>query len=128
LPCRASKPDKRSGERDAEEELEELLEATVSSGRTKGTKPLKKVSSQDTVKNGAQQSKWKEGKLLPEGWEKMSGAEKASQLYMGERGFLFWANKLAFASVFVMGGLWVFFRFVGPGLGLYELADTPVPP
>jgi len=45
------------------------------------------------------------------------------ELYMGQRGFLFWANKAALWSV---GGLlvgWALFRFVGPALGLYKLAN-----
>ena len=53
----------------------------------------------------------------------MNPVEKASQLYMGQRGFLFWANKAALWSV---GGLavgWILFRFVGPALGLYRLAN-----
>lgn len=65
---------------------------------------------------------WKEGKLIPEGWEAMSLPQKISELYLGRRGLLFWANKIAFASVFVVVGGWVVFRFVGPALGLYKLA------
>lgn len=67
---------------------------------------------------------WKEGQLFPEGWDKMNPFEKAGQLWMGERGLLFWMNKAAYASVFVMGGAWVLFRFVGPALGLYELSNV----
>lgn len=50
-------------------------------------------------------------------------APPAPELYMGKRGFLFWANKAALWSV---GGLlvgWAIFRFVGPALGLYQLAN-----
>ena len=69
--------------------------------------------------------RWKEGQFLPDGWENLSAWEKAVQLYMGERGLLFWANKAAYASVFVIGGGWVLFRFVGPALGLYDLSGGP---
>ena len=68
---------------------------------------------------------WKEGEVLPEGWDKMDPVEKATQLYMGERGFLFWINEAAFASVFIIAGLWIVFRFIGPALGLYELSNGP---
>ena len=68
---------------------------------------------------------WKEGKLLPEGWEEMTSAQKATQLWMGDRGLLFWSNKAAYASLFIIGGLWVVFRFVGPALGLYDLSGGP---
>ncbi len=57
------------------------------------------------------------------GWDEMDPFQKANQLYMGQRGFLFWANKAALWSV---GGLivgWAIFRFVGPALGLYQLAN-----
>lgn len=33
------------------------------------------------------------------------------------------ANKSAYASVFIMIALWFAFRFLGPALGLYKLAD-----
>lgn len=53
----------------------------------------------------------------------MDPLQKAGELYMGKRGFLFWANKAALWSV---GGLivgWIIFRFVGPALGLYQLTQ-----
>ncbi len=66
---------------------------------------------------------WPEGQLLPSDWERLNPAEKAAAVWTGERGFLFWANKAAYYS---LGGLvvaWILFRFVGPALGLYRLAD-----
>jgi hypothetical protein len=66
---------------------------------------------------------WPEGQLLPSDWESLNPAEKAAAVWTGERGFLFWANKAAYYS---LGGLvvaWILFRFVGPALGLYRLAD-----
>lgn len=72
---------------------------------------------------------WKEGSLLPEGFDKMDPLEKAGQLWTGERGLLFWLNKAAYASLFIIVGGWVLFRFVGPALGLYELSNAlPVGP
>ena len=67
---------------------------------------------------------WKEGSLLPEGFDKMDPLEKAGQLWTGERGLLFWLNKAAYASLFIVVGGWVLFRFVGPALGLYELSNA----
>lgn len=68
-------------------------------------------------------AEWKEGQLFPEGWEEMDPLQKATELYMGKRGFLYWANQAALWSV---GGLlvgWAVFRFVGPALGLYQLQN-----
>ena len=78
----------------------------------------------------AGQAEWKEGKLFPEGWEGMDPLEKANELYIGQRGILFWMNKAAFASIGIVAVLWVLFRFVGPVLGLYSLESdllTPTP-
>ncbi|KAL3688544.1 hypothetical protein R1sor_014853 [Riccia sorocarpa] len=58
-------------------------------------------------------------------WEEMSILEQAWSLYIGEKGFLFWLNKLAYASIFLVIGGWIVFRFVGPALGWYEL-DSPL--
>ncbi|XP_030468565.1 uncharacterized protein LOC115687219 [Syzygium oleosum] len=61
----------------------------------------------------------------PKKWEEMSVAEKAVELYVGEKGLLFWLNKFAYASIFIVIGAWILFRFVGPALNLYQL-DTPL--
>jgi hypothetical protein len=68
-------------------------------------------------------AEWKEGQLFPEGWENMDPLEKMNELYLGQRGFLFWSTKLATNGVIVLGVAWVLFRIVGPALGLYQLAD-----
>ncbi|TVU21463.1 hypothetical protein EJB05_31099, partial [Eragrostis curvula] len=64
----------------------------------------------------------------PKKWEEMSLPEKALELYVGEKGLLFWLNKFAYASIFIMVGAWILFRFVGPSLGLYQLDAPPLPP
>ncbi|KAJ4965588.1 hypothetical protein NE237_017437 [Protea cynaroides] len=64
----------------------------------------------------------------PKDWESMTTTEKAMELYMGEKGLLFWLNKFAYASIFIIIGAWILFRFVGPSLGLYQLDATPLPP
>ncbi|XP_062229838.1 uncharacterized protein LOC133927396 [Phragmites australis] len=61
-------------------------------------------------------------------WEEMSLADKAVELYVGEKGLLFWLNKFAYASIFIMVGAWVLFRFIGPSLGLYQLDAPPLQP
>lgn len=61
-------------------------------------------------------------------WEDMNVAEKAMALYMGEKGLLFWLNKFAYASIFIVIGGWIFFRFVGPSLNLYQLDSPPLSP
>ena len=64
----------------------------------------------------------------PKKWEEMSITEKAIELYVGEKGLLFWLNKLAYASIFIVIGAWILFRFVGPALNLYQLDSAPLPP
>ncbi|XP_062102560.1 uncharacterized protein LOC133812760 [Humulus lupulus] len=61
-------------------------------------------------------------------WEEMSFAEKAWELYVGEKGALFWLNKFAYASIFIVIGGWILFRFVGPSLNLYQLDSAPLSP
>lgn len=61
-------------------------------------------------------------------WEDMSAAEKVMELYVGEKGLLFWLNKFAYASIFIVIGGWIFFRFVGPSLNLYQLDSPPLSP
>lgn len=34
----------------------------------------------------------------------------------------------AYGGAISLGVAWVVFRFVGPNLGLYRLAETPLPP
>ncbi|KAL3723744.1 hypothetical protein ACJRO7_035849 [Eucalyptus globulus] len=64
----------------------------------------------------------------PKSWEEMSLVEKALELYVGEKGLLFWLNKFAYASIFVVIGAWILFRFVGPSLNLYQLDTPPLAP
>lgn len=64
----------------------------------------------------------------PKDWETMTFTEKAIELYVGEKGLLFWLNKFAYASIFIIIGAWVLFRFVGPALNLYQLDSAPLPP
>ncbi|XP_020593010.1 LOW QUALITY PROTEIN: uncharacterized protein LOC110033389 [Phalaenopsis equestris] len=61
-------------------------------------------------------------------WEEMKLSEKALEVYMGEKGLLFWVNKFAYASIFVVIGGWILFRFLGPSLGLYQLDSPPLSP
>ena len=53
----------------------------------------------------------------------MDPLEKATALYVGKYGFLYWANKAALASIVGIAVLWAVFRFVGPALHLYQLEN-----
>ncbi|CAN6563315.1 hypothetical protein C1H46_033503 [Malus baccata] len=64
----------------------------------------------------------------PKKWEDMSLGEKAWELYVGEKGALFWLNKFAYASIYIVIGAWILFRFVGPALNLYQLDAPPLSP
>ncbi|KAJ1692649.1 hypothetical protein LUZ63_009347 [Rhynchospora breviuscula] len=70
----------------------------------------------------------KEKEVKKKGWEEMTLAEKAVELYLGEKGALFWLNKFAYASIFIVIGGWILFRFVGPSLGLYQLESPLLAP
>ncbi|GLJ30838.1 hypothetical protein SUGI_0612620 [Cryptomeria japonica] len=61
-------------------------------------------------------------------WESMTLQEKLTEIYVGEKGVLFWLNKLAYASIFIVVGGWIAFRFVGPSLGLYQLQSSLLEP
>ncbi|KAH7442762.1 hypothetical protein KP509_02G000100 [Ceratopteris richardii] len=67
-------------------------------------------------------------KPQPKDFESMTLAEKAWELYVGEKGALYWLNKIAYAAIFVIVGGWVVFRFVGPALNLYQLESPLLPP
>ncbi|GER37354.1 ATP synthase subunit alpha [Striga asiatica] len=67
-------------------------------------------------------------KMARKDWDSMSLAEKAIELYVGEKGLLFWLNKFAYASIFIVIGGWIVFRFVGPALNLYQLDTPPLSP
>ncbi|KAL8123645.1 hypothetical protein AgCh_011576 [Apium graveolens] len=64
----------------------------------------------------------------PKEWEAMTLNEKALELYVGEKGLLFWLNKFAYASIYIIIGAWICFRFVGPALNLYQLDAPPLSP
>ncbi|KAK8936624.1 hypothetical protein KSP39_PZI012684 [Platanthera zijinensis] len=66
--------------------------------------------------------------IPPKKWEDMTLSEKTLELYVGEKGLLFWLNKFAYASIFAVIGGWILFRFVGPSLGLYQLDSPPLSP
>jgi hypothetical protein len=105
---------------------ESRLEALESSLRArKGA--VKTPSSSQPTNNDARKvpgtAEWKEGQLFPEGWEDMDPFQKATELYLGKRGFLFWSTKLALGGVVFLVAAWIAFRFIGPSLGLYQLVN-----
>eukprot|EP00899_Mesostigma_viride_P003063 jgi/Mesvir1/12758/Mv22822-RA.1 len=82
--------------------------------------------------------KAKENKGIPAGekplpvkpkknWDDMTGSEKLTELYLGEKGFLYWLNQLAWYAIIGMVVLWALFRFVGPQFGLFDL-QSPLEP
>eukprot|EP00793_Prasinoderma_coloniale_P000112 PRCOL_00005620-RA len=55
-----------------------------------------------------------EGKSLP---------GKLYSAYVGQKGLLWWLNETAWYGSFALAFIWVCIRFVGPALGLWQLAD-----
>ncbi|XAR57974.1 hypothetical protein NMG60_11026297 [Bertholletia excelsa] len=101
----------------------ETVEIRFRRGSRKRSKRQQKQ--QDGATNGLPN---KAGTPAPKDWESMTLTEKAMELYMGEKGLLFWLNKFAYASIFIIIGGWILFRFVGPALNLYQLDSPPLSP
>lgn len=101
----------------------EALEASVRAKKGAKVAAAGSSSRQSSTDAGSRFAEWKEGQLFPEGWDNMDPLEKMNELYLGQRGFLFWSTKLATGGVVALGVAWVLFRIVGPALGLYQLAD-----
>lgn len=117
-----------SSSAEEEDSLLEALEASIKS--RKGTKAAQSEALRPTPRpatakptNDGTKANWPEGQLFPDGWEEMNPFEKVTQLYMGERGLLFWANKAALASIVGLIVAWALFRFAGPLLGMYQLEN-----
>ncbi|KAL6763757.1 hypothetical protein V8C86DRAFT_2489821 [Haematococcus lacustris] len=127
---RAEPSESRPGLLDDEARLAQLEDAVRKKKRASGVAaPPRKIQirGQETkVEEASNRAEWKEGQLFPEGFDNMTLGDKITELYLGRRGILFWANKAAYASVFIVIGGWVIFRFVLPNLGLYTLpGDLP---
>lgn len=104
-----------------EESRLEALEAVIRA--KKGVKAVQMGSAQRGSQMDPNEVEWREGSLFPEKWSEMDPLEKATQIYMGKYGALYWANKAAWFSIIGVGGLWVLLRIVLPALGLYRTAD-----
>lgn len=106
-----------------EEARLEALEASVRAKR--GAKPSSPRVSGAASSSGGAYAEWKEGELFPEGWDQMDPLQKATELYTGKRGLLFWSTKAAWAGIITLVVAWAAFRFLGPALGLYQLSNEP---
>ncbi|GKD62694.1 hypothetical protein Tco_1300203 [Tanacetum coccineum] len=78
--------------------------------------------------NGFADNMMMKKEVVKKDWEEMTINEKALELYVGEKGLLFWINKFAYASIYIIIGAWILFRFVGPALNLYQLDAPPLSP
>ncbi|XP_050228430.1 uncharacterized protein LOC126677709 [Mercurialis annua] len=88
----------------------------------------KKRNKQQSGEGGVSSGQSAKAAQPPKKWEDMSLTEKAIEVYVGEKGLLFWLNKFAYASIFIVIGGWILFRFVGPSFNLYQLDTSPLPP
>jgi hypothetical protein len=123
--CRAEPSGAGSNGAD-DERFAALEQSARARGKRKGNSSVDTATQPQAESTSAgRKPERKEGQLLPSGWDDMSTGDKAVQLWMGERGLLFWANKASYAMLFIIGGGWVVFRFLGPALGLYDLANGP---
>ena len=121
--------DKESSEEvEDEEKRVEAFESRLRATRKAGGKEETRSRMAQPSSSSGQRAEWKKGQLFPEGWEDMSVAEKVVELYLGERGFLYWSTKFAIGGVVALLVSWVFFRFIGPSLGLYQLANDITTP
>jgi len=115
--------EKSSEELEEEEKRVEAFESRLRATKKAGGKEEGRSTMASSSSSSGQRAEWKKGQLFPEGWEDMSVAEKMVELYLGERGFLYWSSQLAVGGVVTLLVAWVFFRFIGPSLGLYQLAN-----
>ncbi|GFH14035.1 uncharacterized protein HaLaN_10008 [Haematococcus lacustris] len=108
---RAEPSESSSGLIDDEARLAQLEDAVRKKKRASGVAaPPRKIQirGQETkVEETSNRAEWKEGQLFPEGFDNMTLGDKITELYLGRRGILFWANKAAYASVFIVIGGWV---------------------
>lgn len=81
------------------------------------------AASRSSQKKPPGMAEWKEGQLFPDGWDDMDPFQKMNELYLGKRGLLFWSTKLATGGIITLVVAWAAFRFLGPALGLYRLAN-----
>lgn len=112
----------------SEEDEEARLEAfearlRSSSSTSSSTQRQKKRASSSQERGG--RAEWKKGSMFPEGWDDMDPVEKATELYLGERGILYWSTQLTVWGLVLLVVAWVGFRFLGPSLGLYALDNDP---
>lgn len=117
-----------SGVDDDQEARIEALEASTRKAKGKAAMrrqiPIRNVTPRASEDN-SNMAEWKAWSLFPEGWDEMPLSQKLSELYLGRRGLLFWANKLAWGAVITIGGAWVLFR-IGGAIGLYQLANPDI--
>jgi hypothetical protein len=112
------------------DDAEARIEAIEAASRKSGGKARRQM----TIKNmtpkqeesafGRDRAEWKAGQLFPEGWEQMDPVEKATELYLGKRGMLFWASEIAWKGAIALGVAWALFR-IGGAVGLYQLQALP---
>lgn len=107
----------------AEEERVEAFESRLRSSSSSSGK-AQRMSTKMAEPDGRRgRAEWKKGSLFPEGWEEMDPIEKATELYLGERGILYWSTQLTIGGLVLLVVAWVGFRFIGPALGLYSLTN-----
>ena len=123
--CNADDPENFEGKTDDAEERIAQLEAAARGAATRRRRFVPDKA--EEIENTPTRRRWKEGEAFPEGWNDLNAAEKVYELYVGERGLLYWVNRVAFAALVSLGVSWVLFRFVGPLLGLYELRSNLSP-
>lgn len=90
-----------------DEERLELLEAKAVKRKSVKDKEISSIN----VKSEEKEKNWTEKTLT----------EKLGQFYMGEKGLLFWINRISLIALVTIIVSWICFRFVGPFLGFYQL-------
>lgn len=118
----------KESKNDEEEEARlEAFEARLrSSSSSSGSLSRQRKNASNTdMQERRGRAEWKKGELFPEGWEEMDPIEKATEIYLGERGILYWSTQLTIWGLVLLVAAWVVFRFLGPSLGLYALDNDP---
>mmetsp|Transcript_8019 Transcript_8019/g.29637 ORF Transcript_8019/g.29637 Transcript_8019/m.29637 type:complete len:203 (-) Transcript_8019:3763-4371(-) len=104
------KPDVEAEEQKLEE-LEQML-GMMSANKSKSRQLQQEQAELDPL----EKNKWENLD-----WDNMTRGEKAYQLYMGEKGFLYWITQLTLYASGLVVVAWVCVRFLGPAFGLYKV-------
>ena len=104
-------------ERDEEMDIAAIEARLKSSRKRVELSSSSSFSSEKTNEDDEKRFVWD----LDPSWEEYGDLKKLWVAWSADKGILYWMNQVSLYAAGAIAFLWVFFRFVGPSLGLYEL-------